>query len=65
MQYLIGTGDDIWEIAFSFCLALDNGLDDARMVGPEIDEAMGDTGLPEGVKEAERGGVGHPAAPLV
>lgn len=39
--YLIGTGDDAWELAFLLILAFDDCFDDAGMVGAKVHEAVG------------------------
>ena len=51
--YLIRTGDDFGELALVFVLALDDGFDDAGMVGPQVDEDMADACLPQGLEECE------------
>src|SRR5690242_16959352 len=64
--YLVGTRDDAWELPLLLPLALDHGLDDARVVGPEVDEAVRHAGLPDGLEQgkgcrvhAGRGGRGE------
>ena len=36
--YLVGTGDDLGEIALLLILTLDDGFDDGRMVAAEVHE---------------------------
>lgn len=45
IQYLIGTGDDTWEIALLLILSFDYGFDYTGMVGSEIHETVSYTGL--------------------
>lgn len=52
--YLIRAGNDFGKVSLLFILPLDNGLDDAGVVGSKIDEAMRDAGFPYGLKEGER-----------
>jgi hypothetical protein len=51
---LIGTGDNLGKFALGLTLALDHGLDDAGMVGTQVDKAMGDAGLPDGLEKGKR-----------
>lgn len=52
-SYLVGTCYDSRELALLFACALDHRLDDAWVVRTEVDEAMGDAGLPERLKEGK------------
>lgn len=51
--YLIGTCDDARKLALGFSLAFDHSFDDAGMVRPQIDEAMGDASLPNGLEKGK------------
>lgn len=44
-MYLVRTGDDARELAFLLILTFDDSLDDGRVVGAQIDEAVGDSSL--------------------
>lgn len=50
--YLARTGNDPREILPS--LVLSHGLHDARVIGPQVDETMRDTGFPDRLQEGER-----------
>lgn len=52
--HLVGACDDAGKLALLLALALDHGLYDARMVRAQIDEAMGDASLPNGLEKGER-----------
>lgn len=53
IPHLVRTGDNLGEVALLFILALDNGFDDAGMVGAEVHKAMRDPGLPNGLEEGK------------
>lgn len=55
--YLIGASDNLGKLGALLVLALDNGFDDAGVIGAEVDEAMGDAGLPEGLEEGKGRGI--------
>lgn len=52
-NHFIGAGDDTGELVTAFILAFDDGLYNARMVGPEVDKAVGDTCLYEGYQSVK------------
>lgn len=54
---LIRASDDARKLVVSLLLALSHCLDYAGMIGAEVDEAMGDSRLPEGLEESRRGGI--------
>lgn len=43
--YLVGTGDNGGKLAIVLLLALGHGLEEGRMVRPQVDEDMGYTSL--------------------
>lgn len=45
VDYFVGTSDDARELVRSLLLTFNHGLEYARMIGPEVHEAMGDAGL--------------------
>lgn len=49
-----GTGDDAWEFARGIALTLDYSLHDAGVVRAQVDEAVGDTGVRDGLEEGRR-----------
>ena len=53
IAYFIRTCYDLGEVALLLILALDNGLDDGRMVRSQIDEDVPHARLPQGLKESE------------
>lgn len=55
--HLIWTRNDFRKVSLLFILTLDNGLYDAGVIGPEINETVRDPGFPYGLKEGERRGV--------
>ena len=44
--HLVGTSDNPRELSLLFVLALNHGFNDAGMIGSEVDETVGDAGLP-------------------
>ena len=54
IAYFIRTCYDLGEVALLLILALDNGLDDGRMVRSQIDEDVPHARLPQGLEESER-----------
>lgn len=51
--HLIGARDNLGEFAHFLILALDNGLDDGGMVGPEVDKDMAYAILPERLEKGK------------
>jgi hypothetical protein len=52
-SYLIRTGDDLGELALVLILALDNGFDDAGVVGAQVHKGMCYARVPQGFEEGE------------
>jgi hypothetical protein len=53
MPYLIWASDDLGELALLLILSFDNSFNDARVVRPQVDEAVSDTCFPDGLEEGE------------
>lgn len=52
--YFVGTGDYAGEFVSVFALTFDHGLDEAGVVGAQIDKAVSNAGIPEGLEKGAR-----------
>lgn len=51
--YLIWACDYLWELTFLLILAFDDGFDNGGVIRAQIDEAVRNAGLPNGLEESE------------
>ncbi len=52
--YFVRTGDYAREFVSVFALAFDHGLDEAGVVGDQIDKAVSNAGIPDGLEKGAR-----------
>ena len=52
-DHLVRTCDDLGKLALLFILAFDDGFDDGWVVASQVDKAMRDAGLPDGLEKGE------------
>lgn len=60
VEYLIWARNDLGKLALLLILTLDDGLNDAGMVGAQVDEAMCDARFPNRFEKRERCRVTRP-----